>query len=309
MAALQTATAIPSPALVDLPMQLCGPEPAVDVMVNGHGPLLFAIDTGATDDARVDSPLLARLNPRVTGSDRVSDGSASTRTVGTVRLDSLSIGGIEFHHVAASTRDFNTLGLPHIDGMLTFDLFRDLLLTLNYPAQRVRLERGALPALDGAGILRLKRVHGHPAVDLTIGKERVTAEIDSGNVGEGFLFPGPLVGKLSLATEPVDAGTARTVTSVFALKAAQLRANIHLGAFELPQPRIVFPAPFPFANIGRRILYRFAVTFDQKHDRVRFVQNIGSRGSGPSASRSSRSGSVTTVHSLFMCSVARSAAV
>src|SRR5476649_2552190 len=95
LAALQTAATIPSPALVDLPMQFRGPEPAIDVMVNGQGPFLFAIDTGATDDARVDSSLLARLNLRVTGSDRVSDGSAAKRTVGTVRLDSLSIGSIE----------------------------------------------------------------------------------------------------------------------------------------------------------------------------------------------------------------------
>lgn len=263
---------IPSPA-VDVPMRFRGPEPAVDVMVNGQGPFLFAIDTGATDDARVDSSLVERLHLRITGTDHVGDGSpAQKRTVGTVRLDSLSIGGMEFHHIKASTRDFNTLGLPHIDGLLTFDLFRDLLLTLDYPAQRVRLETGELPPLDGAGILRLKRVHGHPAVELAIGSERALAELDSGNVGEGFLFPGPLAGRLSFTAEPVDAGTARTVTSVFALKAGQLRANIHLGAFEFTQPRIVFPAPFPFADIGSRILNQFAVTFDQKHDRVRFVQ-------------------------------------
>jgi Aspartyl protease len=273
MAALQPAVTIPSPALVDLPMRFRGPEPAVDVMVNGQGPFLFAIDTGATDDARVDSSLVERLGLRVSGTDRVGDGSnAPTRRVGTVRLDSLSLGTLTFHHVKASTRDFNTLGLPHIDGLLTFDLFRDLLLTLDYPAERVRLEHGELPAPDGKGNLQLKRVHGHPAVDITIGSERATAELDSGNVGEGFLFPGPLVERLSLATEPVDAGTGRTVTSVFALKGAQLRANIRFGAFEFTQPRIAFPAPFPFANIGSRILNQFAVTFDQKHNRVRFVR-------------------------------------
>ena len=254
-------------------MQFRGLEPAVDVMVNGQGPFLFAIDTGATDDARVDSSLIARLNLRISGTDRVGDGSAAEkRAVRTVRLDSLSIGGLEFRHVKASTRDFNTLGLPHIDGLLTFDLFRDLLLTLDYPAQRVRIESGSLPAVDGREILRLKRVHNHPAVELMIGRERVIAELDSGNVGEGFLFPGPAAQKLAFATEPVDSGTGRTVTSVFALKAVQLRESIRFGAFEFIQPRIVFPAPFPFANIGSQILNQFAVTFDQRHDRVRFLR-------------------------------------
>ncbi|HMB82290.1 MAG TPA: retropepsin-like aspartic protease [Vicinamibacterales bacterium] len=264
---------ISSPALVDLPMRFRGPEPAVEVMVNGQGPFLFAIDTGATDDARVDASLVERLGLRVSGTDHVGDGSAAKKLrVGTVRLDSLTVGTLTFHHVKASTRDFNTLGLPRIDGLLTFDLFRDLLLTLDYPGQRVRLEQGELPAADGKGILQLRRVHGHPAVDLTIGSERVRAELDSGNVGDGFLFPGPVVARLSLATEPVDAGTGRTVTSVFSLKSAQLRENIRFGAFEFTQPRIVFPAPFPFADIGSRILNQFAVTFDQKHDRVRFVR-------------------------------------
>ena len=89
----------PVAAIVDLPMQFRGLEPAVDVMVNGQGPFLFAIDTGATDDARVDSSLIARLNLRISGTDRVGDGSsAKKRTVGTVLLDSLSIGGLEFQH-------------------------------------------------------------------------------------------------------------------------------------------------------------------------------------------------------------------
>lgn len=136
----------------------------------------------------------------------------------------------------------------------------------------VRLERGELPKVDDAGVLRLKRIHGHPAVDITIGRERVRAEIDSGNMGDGFLFPGALVEKLSLATGPVDAGTASTVTQEFGVKEAQLRANVRLGQFAFTQPRISFPAPFPFANIGSRILNQFAITFDQKHDRVRFVR-------------------------------------
>jgi Aspartyl protease len=268
-------TVIPSSStVVDLPMRFRGPEPAVEVMVNRQGPFLFAIDTGATDDARIDSSMLTRLGLRVSGSDRVGDGSGGTGLkVGTVRLDSIAIGALEFRRVKASIRDFNTVGLPHIDGLLTFDLFRDLLLTLDYPATRVRLEYGELPKVDDARILRLKRVHGHPAVDISIGSERVTAEIDSGNVVDGFLFPEALVMKLPLATRPVDAGKARTVTHEFDVKTVRLQAAIRLGEFEFVQPQITFPTPFPFANIGSRILDQFAVTFDQKRDRIRFVRH------------------------------------
>jgi hypothetical protein len=62
------------------------------------------------------------------------------------------------------------------------------------------------------------------------------------------------------------------VTNVVDVKTAQPRDDIHLGTFTFPKPQITFPPPFPFPNIGSRILSQFAMTFDQKHDRVRFAQ-------------------------------------
>ena len=259
-------------AAADLPMLFRGSQPAVEVMVNGQGPFLFAIDTGATDEARVDSSLVARLELRVSGTSTHSDGSNKKTKLGIVRLDSLSVGGLEFRNVKAATRDYNRLNLPHIDGILAFDLFHGHLLTLDYPAKCVRFWRGELPAVDGGEVLPLKRVHSHPAVELTIGSRKVAAEIDSGNVAHSFLFPASLVERLSLATEPTSIGKAKTITNELEIMEAQLRDNVRLGKYEFTQPLISFPAPFPFANIGNRFLNQFAITFDQKNNRVRFVR-------------------------------------
>ena len=256
----------------DLPMLFRGPEPAVEVMVNGQGPFLFAIDTGATDEARADSSLVERLGIKISGTDTHSDGSDKKIKLGIVRLDSLSVGSVEFRNVKAATRDYNRPGLPHIDGLLTFDLFHDYLLTLDYPARRVRLERGELPAVDGGEILPLKRVHNHPAVELNIGGQKVVAEIDSGNVVHSFLFPSSVVEKLSLATKPVNIGKGKTITNEFEIMEAQLKNNIRLGKYEFTQPLISFPAPFPFADIGSKFLNQFVITFDQKNNRIRFVR-------------------------------------
>ena len=256
----------------DLPMLFRGPEPAIEVMVNGQGPFLFAIDTGATDEARVDSSLVARLGLRVSGTDTHSDGSNKKTKLGIVRLDSLSVGPVEFRNVKAATRDYNRPTLPHIDGLLTFDLFHDYLLTLDYPARRVRLERGELPPVDGGEILPMKRVHNHQAVELTIGSQRVIAEIDSGNVVHSFLFPSSLVEKLSLATKPISIGKGQTMTNEFEMLEAQLNTNVRMGKYEFTQPLISFPAPIPFANIGSKFLNQFVITFDQKNKRVRFIR-------------------------------------
>lgn len=166
-------TVIPlSSTVVDLPMRFRGPEPAIEVMVNGQGPFLFAIDTGATDQARIDSSLLERLGLRVSGSDRVGDGSGGTG-------------------------------------------------------------------------LKVRTVHGHPAVDIAIGSRRVTAEIDSGNVVAGFLFPEALVMKLPLATRPVDAGRPeRSLISSTSRRRSYKRPSA-LVSSSLPNPKSRSPRRFP----------------------------------------------------------------
>ena len=134
------------------------------------------------------------------------------------------------------------------------------------------MEHGQLPVVDGGEVLPLKRVHEHPAVELTIGNQKVAAEIDTGNVGHGFLFPASLVEKLALASKPATIGQARTITSEFEIMEARLKDDIRLGKYEFKGPLISFPAPFPFANIGSKFLNQFAITFDQKKNRVRFVR-------------------------------------
>src|SRR5258708_2430759 len=100
-------------AVADLLMLFRGREPAVEVMVNGEGAFIFAIDTGATDEARVDSSLVERLGLHISGTSTHNDGSNKKVRLGTVRLDSLSIGGLEFRNVKADTRDYNHSNLPH----------------------------------------------------------------------------------------------------------------------------------------------------------------------------------------------------
>ncbi len=274
----------------DLPMLHRGCEPAVEVFVNGRGPFLFAIDTGASDFARVDSSLVERLGLHTTGVDIVNDATGRNRRfLSTVNLKSLTVGGVEFHDVDASARDFNTNPvLPHIDGILTFDLFADFLLTLDYPAGRVRIERGELlaPAEMSRGssdkgartantgeILPLTRIHGLPGVEVTIAGKHVSAEIDSGNVLCAFLLPASLVRELPLASAPFEAGTARTVSNTVAVQAARLDGSILLGSHEFRDPLITFPAPFDFVNIGSQALREFAITFDQRKNLVRFSRH------------------------------------
>lgn len=71
---------------VELPMRFYGLRPAVEVRVNGQGPFLFLIDTGAAGVARPDVGLVTRL--------RLTRGGRISAAIDTVDLATLEVGPI-----------------------------------------------------------------------------------------------------------------------------------------------------------------------------------------------------------------------
>jgi predicted aspartyl protease len=267
----QARTAAGKPAVVDVPMLFRGPMPAVEVLVNGQGPFLFAIDTGGAGQARVDSSLVERLKLPVVGQVRATDGSGGgVRNMDVVELDALAFGGVEFRKVRAGSRDYNASpNLPRVDGILGFGLFADYLLTLDFPARRVRLERGELPRADGAEVLSFESPRGVPVVELGVGTQKIKADVDTGNTVGAFVLPTALVEKLAIAGAPATVGRARTITSDVEIKEVRLKDAIRLGRFEFAEPTVVYPALGEGGNIGSRLFREFSLTFDQKNQSVR----------------------------------------
>lgn len=273
-----------SPVL-DVPMLFRGPMPAVEVLVNGQGPFLFAVDTGGAGQARVDRSLVDKLKLKTVGQVRASDGSGnSVRSMDLVELDTLALGGVEFKKVRAASRDYNSSpNMPRVDGILGFGLFEDYLLTLDFPAKRVRLERGELPRADGAEVLSFESPRGIPVVELGVGGHKVKAHLDTGNTVGAFVLTTALVEKLTPASAPVTVGRARTVTSDIEIKQVRLKDSIRLGRFEFAEPTVVFPALGEAANLGSRLFGEFSLTFDQKNKSVGLKRSELPKESAPAA--------------------------
>jgi len=87
------------------------------------------------------------------------------------------------------------------------------------------------------------------------------------------LFPASLIEKLSRRQNQWPLGKRVPITNEFEIEEAQVTNNIRVGKYEFTQPIISFPAPFPLANMGSKFLNQFAITFDQKNNRVRFVRS------------------------------------
>jgi Aspartyl protease len=256
------------------PLQMRGLMPVIEVKLNGQGPFAFMIDTGAGMEADVDTSVVTRLKLQPNGSALNGDPSGQNdRVVDTARIDTIAIGGAEFRNVLAVIRPQKiTKDYPDVDGILGFALFTDYLLTLDYPAMKVRLARGALPAANGADILSFEIENRIPVVEVGIGRIRVRAHIDSGNFVAGFILPEELVEQLQLLSPPVTVGRARSVSNQIEIKQTQLRDTIHIGRFDYPQATITFPA-LSDTNVGLKVLREFTLTFDQKNRRMKLERN------------------------------------
>jgi aspartyl protease len=261
-----------------VPLQMRGLMPVVEVKLNGQGPFFFMIDTGAGMQADVDTSVAERLKLPLSGKAINGDPSGQNdREVSTTTIESLTIGKANFRNLTAVVRPQRiTKDYPDVDGILGFALFTDYLLTLDYPAMRLRLARGALPAANGTDILTFEIENQIPIVELAIGRIHVPAHIDSGNFVAGFILPEEVVEQLQLQSEAITVGGARSVTNRIQLKQVQLRDTIRFGAFEYPQPTIAFPA-LSDTNIGFNVLRDFVLTFDQHNRRMKLQRTIQNR--------------------------------
>jgi len=253
------------------PMQFRGLMPVIEVKLNGQGPFFFAIDTGGGMQADIDPAVATQLNLQPTGKVLIGDPSRQNdREMELTSIASLTFGGAEFRNVTALIRAQRiTKDYPEVDGFLGFALFTEYLLTLDYPAMQVRLARGALPKANGADILPFEIENRIPVIEVAVGKMRMKAHVDSGNFVAGFILPEEVVEQLTLLSEPVTVGHARSVTNKIEIKQAQLKDTIRIGSFQYPEATIAFPAPSD-TNVGFKILREFAITFDQKNKRMKF---------------------------------------
>src|SRR4051812_40179255 len=147
-----------SPPAQLLPMLYYGTRPAVEVRVDGQGPFLFLIDTGAGGaparadaglvrplrlrpsraaetshsggggaPARADAGLVRRLGLRPSGATETSDAGGAAASIDRVTLDRVELGTFRADRVEAYARDYNGSNyLPRIDGILGFAFFANL---------------------------------------------------------------------------------------------------------------------------------------------------------------------------------------
>jgi hypothetical protein len=247
-------------------------KPYVMVTINGKGPFRFVIDTGTGGDALVTPELARELGLPTVGHATLSDPSGQGgKRAPIVLLDTLEVAGLRFTGIRAVSHPFFAEAGTS-EGLLGFTLFRDYLLTLDFPNRLVTLSTGAL-APDGLkSVLPFRMPDGVPVASLKVdGLDPVEAQLDSG--GGGLILPEKLAARLKYEVDPVLFAAGRSVSTRFQLKAAKLASDVKLGRYTFTHPVVEIHPAFPLVNFGSPPMQIFAITFDQKNRLVRFVAN------------------------------------
>jgi hypothetical protein len=195
----------------------------LEVTVNGEGPFLFGLDTGQSPAAVVTRALVDRLRPPAAEGFRLSDGSGrASRVVPGVRIDALAVGGVALGGSAAPVIGDGPAGAGDSAayGTIGLALFRDHVVTIDYPGRTLVIAEGELPQPDGEEVLAYTPDRDTPRIPIRVAGAAIEALIDSG----GAAFQEPALHFADLVERP---------------------------------------------NLGRDLVRRCVLTFDQRNLRVR----------------------------------------
>jgi len=255
------------------PMELRRSMPFVQVFVDGKGPFVFGLDTGTGAQALVSPSVVEKLGLQTKGTVQAGDPSGKAPgQLPLVQLWSLSVAGVELRGVTAAVYQPSQAEGP-CDGILGFPLFKEWLLTLDYPGSRLTLTAGHLAQSADRSVVGFRAPDEVPVIDLVIGQETLPAIIDSR--GLGLAIPAAAAGKIRFLGDPMVIGRGRTITGEFEIRGAQLAEDVQLGGVRIRQPFVVLHPSFPVGNVGGAVLRQLVVTFDQRSKLVRLESPHG----------------------------------
>jgi hypothetical protein len=265
-----------SAPLVTVPAQLFGNHLVVEAKWDRTGPYRFLVDTGSS--VTLVTPALARrypgreLPPAFAEPVRVRGADGTVVELPRATLRRLELGGVRFadldvvlHDCAALSAHFGV----KIDGVLGFPLFREALLTLDYPGSRVVLQPArTAPTLPGT-VIPFDDARKTPLITLKVGERSLIALIDSGSDAAFSLNP---VGfSPRFAAGPVTGATVGHLAGERTQRIGRLAEAITVGEYGFAEP--VVDLTEELAAIGGGALRHFAVSFDQVRDRVTFFRD------------------------------------
>jgi hypothetical protein len=261
VAAAWAAEAPVSPSiLVSAPMHVHDQIVTLPVMIDGKGPYLFGIDTGAGEQARVSADVAKALKLPVVGEVRAR-GLGPREVVEPIVRMSVLVGSLRINIDAEVAQRTLKTG---VQGILAFGFFKDYILSLDYPNDRVQVRRGSITSAT-AGAIAFSMRHGVPSVAGLVAGVAVAFDVDTGSGGYVGL-DGSLVSRIPFVQSPATVGRACGIGGCVDVKGGVVKGVLVIAGIRLEQPRVdLLPLPIQnIGNLGYRFLKGYHIEFDQR---------------------------------------------
>ena len=261
-----------SAPLVEVPVKIVGNLVVVEVEWDRAGPWRFLVDTGSSATlvspefaARYRTKEVARQAPAV----RVRDAAGRATMLEPVTIRRIELGDARFERVQCLIYDpaelSAHLGLK-LDGILGFPLFRETILTLDYPRSRLILTAAERVPLVPGSRIAFNADARVPLIPVRLGERTLLTLIDSGSDGPLNLNPTGL--DLRFASAPRPGSTLGTMTGDRRQEIGRVDLSLRIGDYQLPQP--VVDLTDDLSSLGGEVLRHFTLTFDQVRGTVTF---------------------------------------
>ena len=251
--------------LIVVPVHIVGNLVVVEAKWDKSGPWHFLVDTGSS--ATLVSPEFAARHATEEAawqlpSVRVRGADGGTTVLNAVTIRRIELGDARFDRVQSLVYDCSELSAHlgmRIDGVLGFPLFRDTILTLDYPQSRLIMTTAGEPPLVPGTRLSFGAGAKIPLIPIGLGNRTLLALIDSGSDGPLSLNPAGL--DLSFASGPRVGSNVGTLLGDRQERVGRIDETLLIGQYRLPQP--VVDLTDQLSSLGGALLRHFTITFDQ----------------------------------------------
>lgn len=240
-------------------------EDGVAVLIDGRGPYLFGLDTGASTAFYINPALAAKLALPVVSHTHLHTSSheapGSAPQVDVLKIDDLAVAGHVFHHaigVAYTTATNGTLGIG---------LFKNVLLTLDFPNDQLSISEGQLTAADGKTIFPYVQDHTIPVVPVMLGGMRVDGRLDTGarETMADVMIPLSMAAQLPLVAPMKESGSVEdAVGRSYTRYTATLDGDLTIGSMVVHHPTLLISDFLPYVNLAG-LCNRLRIQLDQSH--------------------------------------------
>jgi hypothetical protein len=268
-------TKLDSP-LVVLPAQTLGNYLIVEAKWDRSGPYHFIIDTGST--VTLITPDLAKRYPgpepaRPLPAMPVKTAGGEAILLPQASMRRLQLGDARFENVPVLLYDCAALSAHlgvKIDGILGFPLFRETILTLDYPRSRVLLAPSFNAPLQPGTTIPFNNTNKKPLIPIRLGDTSFAALVDSGSYSTLRLNPIGL--SPNFAVRPRAGGVVATLTGDDQQQIGRLGDSVGIGGYTVRQPLVEITDDL--SAIGGGLLQHFTVSFDQERSRITFYREV-----------------------------------